>query len=111
MKHFEKLLYERRMTLLQTADAGDAAAVAVELDQSRVGRLSRMDAMQAQAMSQESVRRRDLELKRISAALQRLKDGEYGDCLYCGEVIAQGRLQADPAAILCIRCATKVEQH
>lgn len=35
----------------------------------------------------------------------RLVRGEYGECLRCGEAIAFRRLQADPAATLCIDCA------
>lgn len=77
----------------------------VELDQSRVGRLSRMDAMQAQAMGAENERRRRLELTRLRAALKRLNDGEFGDCLECGEPIAPKRLEHDPGATICIDCA------
>ncbi len=78
----------------------------VELDQSRVGRLSRMDALQNQAMAQEIARRRAIELGRIDAALQRLDTGEYGECLACGEDIAPKRLELDPATPVCIGCAT-----
>ncbi|MDH3665420.1 MAG: TraR/DksA family transcriptional regulator [Paracoccaceae bacterium] len=78
----------------------------VELDQQMVGRLSRMDALQVQAMAKETSRRRTAELKRIEAALTRLKEGEFGYCLECGEEIAVRRLELDPAAPLCINCAS-----
>jgi DnaK suppressor protein len=78
---------------------------AVELDQTRVGRLSRMDALQMQAMSSALKTRRRQALKRIEAALKRLDDGEYGYCLECGDEIAPGRLKSDPAAPLCATCA------
>ena len=100
----EKLL-ARQAELRALAGQGREAAQTVELDQSRVGRLSRMDALQGQAMAQETQRRRELELARIASALQRLDDGDYGDCLRCGEPIAAGRLESDPAATLCIDCA------
>jgi DnaK suppressor protein len=61
-------------------------------------------------MAKATNQRRDLELRRIEAALQRLEDGGYGDCLECGEPIAPQRLEADPAAPLCIDCASKAEQ-
>jgi DnaK suppressor protein len=77
----------------------------VMLDQQSVGRLSRMDALQRQAMGAEQERRRGHDLQRINAALQRLDDGEFGACVNCGEDIAEGRLEVDPAAALCIRCA------
>jgi len=104
-KHFRELLLNRQSELVALAETGAAATQTVELDQSRVGRLSRMDALQGQAMSQEAGRRREQELVRISKALKRLELGEYGECTSCGEDIAAGRLEIDPAAILCIRCA------
>ncbi|MEK9904500.1 MAG: TraR/DksA C4-type zinc finger protein [Rhodospirillales bacterium] len=79
----------------------------VELDQTRVGRLSRVDALQGQAMAQEQHRRRQIELARIEAALQRIDQGEYGWCLKCSHPIAVARLEADPAAPLCVDCASR----
>ena len=105
INHFRELLLKRQSELMVLAETGAAAAQTVELDQTRVGRLSRMDALQGQAMSQEALRRRELELVRISKALKRLELGEFGECLTCGDEIAIGRLEIDPAAILCIRCA------
>jgi DnaK suppressor protein len=77
----------------------------VELDQQSVGRLSRMDALQRQAMAEASERSRAIELQKINAALRRIEDGEYGYCMECGEEIAAKRLEIDPAASHCIRCA------
>ena len=88
----------------------DAASRVVKLDQTSVGRLSRMDAMQGQAMSQEAGRRRQLQLQGISAALRRIETGDYGYCLRCDEPVAPGRLAHDPAASLCIDCANRQEQ-
>ena len=110
LEHFHVLLMQRRDELLAVAGTGREAADTVELDQSRVGRLSRMDALQSQAMSQETNRRRALELKRIGAALRRLEEGDYGWCLECGELIAKGRLEVDPAAPNCVDCAEKLER-
>ena len=92
------------------ADSQVASAV-VELDQTRVGRLSRMDAMQGQAMSQEARRRRELALRAAQAALKRLDAGEYGDCVVCGEQISAGRLDMDPSIATCIGCAAEAEQN
>ena len=87
----------------------DHALVLSVLDQQCVGRLSRMDALQSQAMSAETKRRRDQELRRIAAALQRIEEGEFGDCESCGGPIAEARLEIDPSATLCIRCASEAE--
>ena len=102
-------LIDLREQLEHTADAGARAADVVELDQARVGRLSRMDAMQAQAMAQASGARRRVLLKEIEAALQRLDDGSYGVCEACDEVINPKRLEVDPVARLCIDCASAAE--
>ncbi len=83
--------------------ADDRAAVT--LDQQSVGRLSRMDAMQQQAMSQAQERARAAELTRIDQALRRLEDGEYGYCSECGEEIPDKRLEIDPSASACVNCA------
>ena len=90
--------------------SADEASKVVELDQTAVGRLSRMDAMQGQAMSQEAGRRRQLQLQKIASALQRIDNGDYGFCLSCDEPIAVERLALDPAASLCIGCAHRNEQ-
>lgn len=104
-----KQLVALRDSLQGMAATGDASAAVVELDQSRVGRLSRMDAMQAQAMAKASVQRRDAMLRRISAALQQIDDGEYGICDDCGQAINPKRLDIDPTATQCIDCASRAE--
>lgn len=78
----------------------------VELDQQAVGRLSRMDALQVQAMAMETSRRRATQLRRITAALARMDEGEFGYCLKCGDEIAARRIELDPATPLCIGCAS-----
>ncbi len=98
-----------RVELELATEAGDESAQTVELDQSRVGRLSRMDAMQAQAMAQASGRRREETLRNITAALARIDSGDYGYCRSCEEPIAVKRLEFDPTATLCIDCASKAE--
>ncbi len=105
----ERLL-KLREELEAVAQTGDQSSQVVELDQTRQGRLSRMDAMQAQAMSLESARRRELMLKKIAAALERIDNGTFGLCQYCEEPIARKRLEFDPTVPLCIECAQEAEQ-
>ena len=75
------------------------------LDQSAVGRISRMDAMQMQQMALESSRRRERQLISIDEALRRLDKKDYGICGDCDEDINIRRLEIDPTAIRCIKCA------
>ena len=91
---------------LRAADQDTAEDRApVELDQTQVGRLSRMDAMQQQAMAEAQSRRRAGRLKAIEAALKRMDRDEYGWCEECGEQIPIGRLKLDPCAARCVDCA------
>jgi len=106
---FRAQLIELRDEILAVGETGDQAAQPVELDQSKVGRLSRMDAMQAQAMSLETKRRREVHLRQIDAALNRIDADDYGRCIDCDEWIAHRRLEFDPATTRCIRCADKLE--
>lgn len=108
LKHYKKLLLDRRKELLAVAKMSHETASPVELDQSRVGRLSRMDAIQGQAMSLEAKRRTDAELVRITAALKRIDAGNYGLCARCQEEIIAGRLEIDPSVLLCVRCASEL---
>ena len=77
----------------------------VTLDQESVGRLSRIDAMQVQAMALAQKRRRKAERAGIAAALQRIEEGEFGYCIECGDQIAEGRLRNNPTVIKCLECA------
>ena len=106
---FRDQLLARERSLIEEEASGDDSAGTIELDQARVGRLSRMDALQAQQMAKASSRRRQLERGRIAAALRRIDDGEYGYCLGCGERIPEPRLAIDPAATQCVECASSSE--
>jgi DnaK suppressor protein len=105
----EARLHARRAELHEAAAAHEGDRRPVELDQTRIGRLSRMDAMRDQAMAIELERRREVELARIDAALERLADGGYGDCVTCGEPIEPRRLELDPAIPLCLGCARRAD--
>lgn len=77
----------------------------VELDQTSVGRLSRMDALQQQAMAAAQDTRRQGRGRAIRAALARLDDGTFGWCDECGDFIGWKRLDLDPTLMRCIGCA------
>ena len=49
------------------------------------------------------------EIASVKRALARIDDGTYGECVRCGEEIAEGRLEARPEAALCINCARAAE--
>jgi DnaK suppressor protein len=47
------------------------------------------------------------EIASVRRALERIEDGSYGQCVKCGEEIAEGRLEARPEAAMCITCASE----
>lgn len=109
LSQFQTLLLKRQNILHELENTNENSSKIVELDQARVGRLSRMDALQDQAMSQEVNRRRQLELSKITIALNKINKDEYGYCVECDNEIAIKRLQLDPSVSLCISCASNLE--
>ena len=102
---YKKRLFILRDELEHLSEVTKNSRKPVELDQTSVGRLSRMDAMQTQAMQLETGRRRELELLRIDSALKRIEVGDFGYCATCDEEIEEKRLSHDPTFSTCISCA------
>ena len=98
-------LEQERASLVEVSNSAAEERQPVELDQQSVGRLSRMDAMQVQAMAQAVEARRQGRLKRIEAALKRIESDDYGYCVSCDDDIPAKRLEIDPATDRCVDCA------
>jgi DnaK suppressor protein len=104
-KRWRALLLDLKQDLKILDNAAEESRTAVELDQSRVGRLSRMDALQGQAMNKAIALRRRQKILAIDAAIERLCEGEFGYCVKCGDEIALKRLELDPTASMCLGCS------
>lgn len=100
-----KKLEQMRADLQSDQALGDADCAPVELDQTSVGRLSRLDAMQVQAMALANQQRRRAELARVISALRRIDSDDYGYCVVCGEEIPEARVMHNPAVTTCVGCA------
>ena len=50
------------------------------------------------------------ELREIAAALARMDDGRYGECIDCGRAIPFARLEAQPTALRCVPCQQRFEK-
>jgi DnaK suppressor protein len=109
LKYFKKRLEERLKDIIEGQENKKIGTAPIELDQARIGRLSRMDAIQQQAISKAASRLIDVERQRIQSALARMRADEYGYCIVCEEDIAEGRLQFDPSVLICITCAEEKE--
>lgn len=103
---FRELLIKRRGELVEEDRISSGDRAPVTLDQESVGRLSRIDAMQVQAMALAQERRRRNERLAIDAALARLDEGEFGYCITCGDAIAEARLMTNPTILKCLECAS-----
>jgi DnaK suppressor protein len=102
---FRTLLEIRKAELTASIENATESAAPVQLDQQVQGRLSRMDAMQGQAMAQATIERRRIEIAQIDAAFKRMEKDEFGYCVECGEDIAPKRLALSPAIARCVECA------
>ncbi len=109
IKLFKSLLLKNKAVLLEEEKSGKEATRTVVLDQTSVGRVSRMDAMQGQAIAIAANQSRQMELQKIEIALKNIESEDYGFCLECDEEIAEPRLKLNPATSLCIDCANKKE--
>lgn len=105
LQAFRDQLNQMLQALATGNDLGRDAAKTVMLDQQAVGRLSRMDALQQQAMAKAQNARRAQSQLRIQAALRRMDTGEFGFCLDCRTEISAKRLGIDPTVPKCISCA------
>lgn len=103
--HWRLKITDRLSALTLDDDAASNSRDTVDLDQTKVGRLSRMDALQAQSMNQAIAVRRNQERQRLKAALKRIEDDEFGYCSMCGDPIAIKRLELDPSTVNCIGCS------
>lgn len=109
IKELKKLLTLQTNTIESKTEDLKQAAEPVKLDQSSVGRVSRIDAIQQQQMAQQSLRQQTNHLKQLKYAYKKILSNEYGYCEDCENPIAFQRLSIQPTAQLCIQCQTKRE--
>ena len=109
IEELRDLLQSRRDDLRLQLEQSEDATKPVTLDQQSVGRVSRIDAIQQQQMAIAGKTQVSQQLRRIELALRRIEEGDYGDCLECGEPILVARLQIQPEASLCVDCQSQNE--
>jgi len=100
-----KAMLEKELTSLRRSmSISEEALKPVKLDQTAVGRLSRMDSLQNQGMTRNLYEREQAKLAKIGAALGRLDAGTFGACTLCGAELPYGRLLVFPEAESCTAC-------
>ncbi len=92
--------------LERSMGVSELATKVVELDQTAVGRLSRMDSLQSQSMAKNLKEREAVKLALLIDALKRIEQGTYGLCVECGGHVSFGRLSVFPESPECSGCAS-----
>lgn len=96
---------DRQVTkLAKSMKVTDEALRPVELDQTAVGRLSRIDSLQNQGLTKNLREREVVKFALLREALERLEEGTYGVCTGCGGSISFGRLFVFPETPECASC-------
>ena len=105
-EELEQELVRQLTRLERSMKLTDEALRPVELDQTAVGRLSRMDSLQNQRLTQSLREREIVKLGQIRAALARVAAGTYGVCTLCEGAIPFERLYVFPEAPECATCVS-----
>ena len=101
---YRKQLEESLVEIEQYLQKTEESAEAVSPDKG-LGRLSRMEAMQDQQLILEARRRKKMQKIAVQAALQRIENGQFGTCIFCGNAIALDQLEVAPESSTCVNCS------
>jgi DnaK suppressor protein len=72
-----------------------------------IGRLTRMEAINAKSINEASLRSLKVKLTKLNRALSRLDDPDFGVCFQCEEPILVKRTMLMPETTLCVGCADR----
>ncbi|NNE70133.1 MAG: hypothetical protein HKN29_07175 [Rhodothermales bacterium] len=97
-------LTELEKELVRQIERPEDAESSVSPDNA-IGRLTRMEALQAQQIGEAGKRRVKQRLFNVRKALAALDEGTYGRCFRCGDQVPAGRLEIMPEARVCVKCA------
>ncbi len=109
LQRFKKVLNAQRDELLGSARRALSGDIHVDPDDFP----DEMDTASSEVNLQFTGRLREREqglLSKIDAALEKIEQGSYGECVSCGEEIGAARLKARPVAELCIECKGEQEK-
>jgi DnaK suppressor protein len=99
-----RLLTELEAELVRQVQEPDSSETSVSPDNA-IGRLTRMEALQAQQIGEAGKRRLKNRLFNVRKALKTIDAGTYGLCVRCGKPVPPGRLQIMPEARVCVACS------
>ena len=106
LDRFRELLSDLDREIRVELDRESAADRGIAPDNA-IGRLTRMEAIQAQSISNAGKSRQGKRLLMIKSALEAIDNGSYGTCVSCRDTIPAGRLEIRPESRLCVQCASR----
>ena len=74
-----------------------------------IGRLTRMEAISAKSVNENSLGKARTRLARLEQALAKLDSPYFGICRECGEAIPAGRIMLMPESTMCVQCASELD--
>lgn len=110
LEEFRNLLIDEKRALIEKA----AHTIENEIELSKDDMADEADLASALTDQNLSLRLRGRErslMDKIDLALERIDDGEFGECVVCGEDITLKRLRARPVTTMCISCKEEQERR
>ena len=99
---------ESEIEKLQKAVESMTEAVKPIEPDTAIGRLSRMEAIQAKSISESNIRSKKMRIQRLREALVRIDRGTFGMCAVCEEDIPEKRLKIAPESTVCMDCLNEI---
>lgn len=99
-QHIEKEIAKIRKKILQYKDMTQPVA-----PDDSIGRISRMDAIHNQSISESALRQAEEKLEKLLYMQIHIDDDDFGICAKCHAVIPPGRLILMPQSRFCVKCS------
>lgn len=109
IKQLRNRLEVQRQELTQSLRQLDRETRALDIDGTQDAADQCVSSMSRESLFQQSSQRRTV-LRKVEAALRRMDEGSFGECVNCGEEIAARRLHALPWTQCCLHCQEQIEQ-
>ncbi len=109
VKSYRDRLLERRESLFSQVTEAEMSSRERDLEATQDPADMAANAYTKELLISMSANDRKL-LQLIDEALGRVESGEYGECVNCGELVLEKRLNAVPWARYCLRCQDMQER-
>jgi DnaK suppressor protein len=110
LDQFRQMLEERREDILRNLSRAQREGRGLEGDCPKDMGDRSVTSFSKELLFHQSTERRML-LRSIEAALERIRDGTFGECIGCGERISAKRLDAMPFTAYCRDCQERLENE